>query len=674
MSEAGRAELFQALFETAPDAMIVVDREGRIVLANVQAGRLFGYADADLLGQPVEALLPAALRSAHGAHRARFMANPRVRPMGAGFELVGMRRDGSEFPVEIGLSPIRAGDDPLYAASIRDISETQRARLTLARARYDSFIGQLGRLALESPDYEALLAQLPELVAEALSVEASAIFLSGTQRRELRARGSVGMPLEMLECLPVLLRQVNWKALASGGQRGAIALRDLQESNAGGLHALLEDAGFRDATLLPLFDLKESAGVLLALAREAQAFDRDKLHFLQSAGHLFTAAMQRNRSEERLAHAQRLEAIGQLTGGVAHDFNNLLTIISGNLQLLEDEEQGREQRAPVIQSALRAVRSGAALTRKLLAFARRQRLSPRPIAPSAWLGDVSVLLRRTLGETVVIHTRCMEGLPDVFVDPGELDAALVNLALNSRDAMPRGGELGIAVEAHESLAEDAALELEPGDYLSISVADTGIGMAPDVLARAMEPFFTTKISGKGSGLGLSMVYGFAKQSGGAMRIESQLGYGTRIVLYLPAAPQPSSPAAEPERAPLVSGGETVLVVEDEPEVREIAVAFLRSLGYWSRVAATAEEALDLLRGDIRIDLLFSDVVLGSGLTGVDLAHEAQRLRPGLRVLLASGYEHPLLGGDIDGAHFELLRKPYSREELASAIRGILDRR
>ena len=161
MSEAGRAELFQALFETAPDAMIVVDREGRIVLTNVQAGRLFGYADADLLGQPVEALLPAALRSAHGAHRARFMANPRVRPMGAGFELVGMRRDGSEFPVEIGLSPIRAGDDPLYAASIRDISETQRARLTLARARYDSFIGQLGRLALESPDYEALLTQLP---------------------------------------------------------------------------------------------------------------------------------------------------------------------------------------------------------------------------------------------------------------------------------------------------------------------------------------------------------------------------------------------------------------------------------------------------------------------------------------------------------------------------------
>jgi PAS domain S-box-containing protein len=671
MSAADRADLFQALFETAPDAMIVVDRDGRIVLANVQAGRLFGYGNADLRGMQVESLLPEALRSAHGAHRERFMANPRVRPMGAGFELVGMRRDGSEFPVEIGLSPIHAGDAPLYAASIRDISETQRARLTLARARYDSFVGQLGRLALESPDYEALLAQLPELVAEALEVEASAIFLSGTQRHELRARGSVGMPLEALERLPALLQPVNWKA-AVGGHRGAIALQDLPAS--GDLQALLGEAGFRDAALLPLFDRREAVGVLLALAGEAQAFDRDKLHFLQSAAHLFTAAMQRNRSEERLAHAQRLEAIGQLTGGVAHDFNNLLTIISGNLQLLEDEEEGREERAPIIQSALRAVRSGAALTRKLLAFARRQRLSPRPIAPAAWLGDVSVLLRRTLGETVLVHTRCEERLPDVFVDPGELDAALVNLALNSRDAMPRGGELGIAVEAHEALAEDATLELEPGRYLAISVADTGMGMAPEVLARALEPFFTTKSAGKGSGLGLSMVYGFAKQSGGAMRIESQLGYGTRIVLYLPVAPQPSAGAAEPERAAMTSGAEKVLVVEDEPEVREIAVAFLRSLGYSSRVAATAEEALDVLHGDPGIELLFSDVVLGSGMTGVDLAHEAQRLRPALRVLLASGYEHPLLGGDIDANRFDLLRKPYSREEFAAALRSTLDRR
>lgn len=672
MSVAERTELFRALFETAPDAMIVVDRGGRIVLANNQAGRLFGYGKAELQGLAVEALLPEALRSTHGAHRERFMANPRVRPMGAGFELVGMRRDGSEFPVEIGLSPISAGDDPLYAASIRDISETQRARLTLARARYDSFVGQLGRLALESPDYEALIEQLPELVAEALAVDASAIFLAGTQRQDLHARASVGMPLEVLERAPALLQRMNWNTAPASGSHGAIALQDLPESG-GGLYALLAGAGFRDAALVPLFDRKEAVGMLLALAGEAQAFDRDKLHFLQSAAHLFTAAMQRNRSEEQLAHAQRLEAIGQLTGGVAHDFNNLLTIISGNLQLLEDEEEGRQERAPIIHSALRAVRSGAALTRKLLAFARRQRLSPRPIAPAAWLGDVSALLKRTLGEGVVIHAGCEERLPDVFVDPGELDAALVNLALNSRDAMPRGGELSIFVGAHEVLGKDAASELDPGRYVSICVADTGIGMAPDVLARAMEPFFTTKTSGKGSGLGLSMVYGFVKQSGGAMHVESQLGYGTRIVLYLPVAPQPPASVAEPERTTMTRGGEKVLVVEDEPDVRDIAVAFLRSLGYSTRVAATPEEALEVLRDAADVELLFSDVVLGSGMTGVDLAHEAQRLRPGLRVLLTSGYEHPLLSGDNQADRFDLLRKPYSREAFAAAIRKTLDR-
>lgn len=671
MSVAEQADLFRALFETAPDAMIVVNREGRIVLANEQAGRLFGHSRDDLQGLTVEALLPEGLRAAHGVHRERFMANPRVRPMGAGFELVGMRRDGSEFPIEIGLSPIRGGAAPLYAASIRDISETQRARLALARARYDSFVGRVGRLALESPDYEALLVQLPELVAEALAVDASAIFLSGTQRHDLHARGSAGVPLELLERLPALLLQVDWRALPSSGYRNAFALQDLQERGAHDLRALLAEAGFRDAALLPLFDRQEAVGMLLAMAREVSAFDRDKLFFLQSAAHLLTAAMQRNRSEEQLAHAQRLEAIGQLTGGVAHDFNNLLTVISGNLQLLEDEPDVDERRTQIIQSALRAVHNGAALTRKLLAFARRQRLSPRPIAPATWLTDVAVLLKRTLGETVVIHARCADDLPDVFVDPGELDAALVNLALNSRDAMPRGGELRIDVDERDLPGEEAMLELAPGHYVSISVADTGIGMAPDVLARSMEPFFTTKSAGKGSGLGLSMVYGFVKQSGGAIRIDSQLGYGTRVVLHLPVAPQKAESAAVPERPVAKREGETVLVVEDEPDVREIAVAFLRSLGYASRVASTAEEALDVLRGGADVELLFSDVVLGSGLTGFDLAQEALRLRPDLHVLLTSGYERPQLNGE--GSRFDLLRKPYSREEFAAAIGKALAR-
>ncbi|MET0226949.1 MAG: PAS domain S-box protein [Dokdonella sp.] len=667
-----RAALFEALFDTAPDAMIVVDRNGHIVMANAQAERLFDYPNQGLLDLPIEALLPERLRAGHGAHRAGFMASPRVRPMGAGIELVGMRRDGSEFPVEIALSPVRDDGDPLYAASIRDISETQRARQALARARYDSFVGQIGRLALESRDYEAWLERLPEIITEALAIEGVAILLAGAQHSDLQLRGCRGVPPDLLDRLPELTGLNSWDMRAAALDHDGFTLQDFERRGFGDLRAAVLECGVLDAVVLPLFDRYEAMGVLLAFANGAHAFDRDKLRFLQSIAHLLSAALQRNRSEEQLAHAQRLEAIGQLTGGVAHDFNNLLTVISGNLQLLEDDDGFAADRGVIIQSALRAVGNGAALTRKLLAFARRQRLSPRAIALRAWLGELSVLLKRTLGETVVIRIECAANLPDVFADPGELDAAVVNLALNARDAMPRGGELTIAATLHEVGDDVATRELARGHYIAISVADTGIGMAPDVLARALEPFFTTKGVGKGSGLGLSMVYGFAKQSGGAMTIDSQLGYGTHATLYLPRAPARQQETHAAERPAKSSGGETVLVVEDEPDVRGIAVAFLRSLGYSSLVAATAEEALGLLREHAKVEVLFSDIVLGSGMTGVDLAREARRLRPGLPILLASGYEHATLDGTAQDT-LELLRKPYSRGDFAAAIRRVLDR-
>lgn len=664
------AGLFKALFETAPDAVIVVDRDGLIVLANVQADRLFGYAQHGLLGLPIEMLLPESLRAVHGVHRARFMANPRARPMGAGYELVGRRSDGSEFPVEIGLSPVRAGDDSLYAAAIRDVSETQRARQALARARYDAVVGDMGRLALESPNVEALLTRLPEIVASTLGIDAVAIILSDQQRREFRTRATRGMPVDLLDPLTALFGRDGWLARIPSGTHDALTLDDLTQIDGGGLRKRVTESGFQAAAVQILFDRYEPVGVLLVFASEMRAFDRDKLHFLQSIAHLLSASLQRSRSDEQLAHAQRLDAVGQLTGGIAHDFNNLLTVISGNLQLLEDDEIGMPDRAQIIQSALRAVGNGAALTRKLLAFARRQRLSPRSIAVQIWLTELSILLKRTLGETIATRIDCDPNLPNVFADPGELDAALVNLALNARDAMPRGGELSITVG--ECTIADTG-DLAAGHYVTIKVSDTGMGMTPGVLARVLEPFFTTKDVGKGSGLGLSMVYGFAKQSGGAMTMDSQLGYGTRVTLYLPSAPAPTAAPETRKHLPASHGGEIVLVVEDEPEVRGIAVSFLRSLGYASRVANDAEQALELLRQAVPIDLLFSDVVLGSGMNGFELAREARRQRPDLAVLLTSGYEHAVLQGDSAEAKLKLLRKPYSREEFSAALRSALDR-
>jgi nitrogen-specific signal transduction histidine kinase len=391
------------------------------------------------------------------------------------------------------------------------------------------------------------------------------------------------------------------------------------------------------------------------------------MHFLQSVANLLAIAMQRIRLEEQLSHAQRLEAIGQLTGGIAHDFNNLLTVISGNLQILEDELADRPDAREIAGNALRAVGRGADLTRKLLAFARRQRLTPRACDPHELLGELGTMLRRTLGEGVQLTIHAPEGIAPVFVDPSQLDTALLNLALNARDAMPRGGRLTIEAEGRR-VAEDAAnAELNPGRYVVFSVRDTGLGMEPEVLARAFEPFFTTKEHGKGNGLGLSMVYGFVKQSGGHVHVESRLGYGTCVELHLPAAEAAESREEAPRVAPPVHGKETILVVEDEDGVREIAVAFLRSLGYSVLATPRAEAALEILAAHDEIALLFSDVALGAGMDGVELAGRACHLRPALGVLLTSGYEH----SNPVGSAFTLLPKPYRREELSAAVRAVL---
>jgi len=523
-------------------------------------------------------------------------------------------------------------------------------------------VGQAGRLALESRDNETLLQSVAEIVANALSVDAVAVLIAGTRQRDLHIRASLGMSAQMLERVPPLF---NAEPSPLRDMRTPCTLADLDRGGgAKDLRTLGLESGFSDAAIVALYDRYEPFGALMVFANSAPAFDRDKLHFLQSVANLLSSAMQRSRSEEQLAHAQRLDAIGQLTGGVAHDFNKLLTVISGKLQLLESES-ATDEREQIIQSALRAVRNGAALTRKLLAFARRQRLTPRTIEPQSWLQELSVLLERTLGESIAISVDCPPGLPNVYADPGELDAALVNLALNARDAMPRGGRLSIGIQDSSTTGDGEVADLKAGQYVKIRVSDTGLGMAPDVLARALEPFFTTKVAGKGSGLGLSMVYGFARQSGGTLTMESQLGYGTRVALYLPSANAPATSPSTRDHSTGAHGGETVLVVEDEPEVRGIAIAFLKSLGYASLVAVDADQALGILRTHPDIDLLFSDVVLGSGMTGVDLASEALRLNPGLPVLLTSGYEHAMLDDD---APFPLLRKPYSREDFAAAVR------
>jgi PAS domain S-box-containing protein len=388
---------------------------------------------------------------------------------------------------------------------------------------------------------------------------------------------------------------------------------------------------------------------------------------------------QRAEAEEALRQAQKMETLGQLTGGVAHDFNNLLQIVSGNLELLQrglGEDQPRLRRAA--DNAARGAERAAVLTQRLLAFSRRQPLAPKPIEANQLVAGMTDLLHRTLGETVEVETRLAAGLWPVEADPHQLENAILNLAINGRDAMSGGGRLVIAT-ANARVEQPGVApfgQLPPGDYVAITVTDGGVGMDAETLARACEPFFTTKDVGKGTGLGLSMVYGFAKQSGGDLLIESAPGVGTSVRLCLPRrAPGGAEVAAGPEPpAPRGRGDETILVCEDDEDVRAFTVQALGELGYGVLEAADGPAALRLLeRQDERVDLLFTDVVLPGGMSGAEMASRARALRPGLKILYTTGYARDAIvhGGRLDPG-VTLIAKPFSHAQLAQRVREMLD--
>ena len=378
---------------------------------------------------------------------------------------------------------------------------------------------------------------------------------------------------------------------------------------------------------------------------------------------------------QKLSQSQKMEAIGQLTGGVAHDFNNLLTVILGNAEHLAEKLASHRELRGFAEDIATSAERGADLTRSLLAFSRKQPLMPKDIDIGQKVLGMEQLLRRTLGEHIECEFLLDRDLWLASIDPGQLAAALLNLVLNARDAMPEGGRLTVEVRNASLDQDDAALngDAPPGDYVTVAVTDTGSGMTPEVAARAFEPFFTTKEVGKGTGLGLSMVYGFAQQSGGSMQITSELGHGTVVRLCFPrvGAPQANTPPPV-DQTVSPAGNETILVVEDDDMVRSYVEGELKQLGYRVIVTPNGPAALEMLRQKADIDLLFSDIVMPGGMFGPELAHEAQRLRPGLKVLLTSGYsEHPVDPRDRSDQGFEILNKPYRRHELASRLQSVL---
>ena len=384
---------------------------------------------------------------------------------------------------------------------------------------------------------------------------------------------------------------------------------------------------------------------------------------------------EREQAQDQLRRAQRMEAVGHLTGGVAHDFNNLLQVIRGNLELVRRTSRTNEAAAQRVRNALRGADRAGQLTRQLLAFARRQPLEPKVINLGRLVTDMAEMLRRTLGETVEVETVIAGGLWNTLADPAQVESAILNLAINARDAMPKGGRLTIEI-TNAVLDQDYALreaEIEAGQYVLLAVSDTGHGMTSETVAKVFEPFFTTKSEEKGTGLGLSMVYGFVAQSHGHVQIYSEPGDGTTVKIFLPRSRQPASGGrAGAGRGSLRGRSEVILVVEDDDLVRASAVSMLRDLGYTCIHASDGAQALEVLKGGAKIDLLFTDVIMPGQVKSRDLAAQAQRLRPGLPVLFTSGYTENAIvhHGRLDPG-VQLISKPYTRDELARKMRALL---
>ena len=385
---------------------------------------------------------------------------------------------------------------------------------------------------------------------------------------------------------------------------------------------------------------------------------------------------QQRRLESELRHSQKLEAVGQLTGGIAHDFNNLLSVVIGNLQLLERPLKSEPRLGAHITTALRAALRGADLTRRLLAFARQQVLEPRMLSPSRLVGGTKDLLKRTLGAAIELKSELAIDTWPIFADPAQLESSVLNLAINARDAMPDGGCLTLATR-NASLGEDDPgrhPSLAPGDYVEVSVRDTGVGMTADVQKRAFEPFFTTKETGKGTGLGLSMVYGFLEQSGGVATIDSEPGRGTTVRLWFPRSLLPGAVAldGDGDELELPGGNETVLVVDGDADVRETAASALRMLGYQVLEAGSGTQALAALEQEPEVGLMLADLILPGGMLGAELASRAGSVRSGLKVLHTSALSQPGLRDLSAPSGSNVLHKPYAIAELARRVRAVLD--
>ncbi|MEK7820560.1 MAG: PAS domain S-box protein, partial [Pseudomonadota bacterium] len=633
------AENLKGIIDNIMEGIITADERGAIISFNRAVERITGHAAKDVIGRNVDILIPEPHRSRHDRYLAAYLAGAPAKVIGKGMRrLEVLHKNGTLIPIEFGVAETRRGGARIFIGVLHDLSDQVAAEAAdQKRAR----------------EIESLFQASPAAII-ALDRDTKVVWWNAAAERifGFTAAEAIGRPHPVVPQAEVEHFQNHFRRAMAGE-----SLRDIRAT--------------RQAKGGRMVDVEFSSAPLM-----------DARHNVIGVVYAVNDVTERVQLERQLLQAQKMEAVGQLTGGIAHDFNNLLGVLIGNLDLLRERVAHDRETLELADAALEAGVRGAELNKRLLAFSRRQALAPETVDVNAALTAMARMLRRSLGERIEIDLHCADGVWPVRVDPVQLETAIVNLGVNARDAMPHGGTLTLETRNAPLDADYAARHesLKPGDYVMIAVSDSGVGMTPEVLARVFDPFFTTKPVGQGTGLGLSMVYGFLKQSGGHVNIYSEPGEGTTIRLYLPrdtaGTEAPRTADAAEKHSPTYN--ELVLAVEDNPDMRRIAVRQLKELGYRVVEAENADKALALLDEGLKPDLAFLDVIMPGTMDGLDLAQHIEKRLPGVGILMTSGFTERATpearkNGDKT-IPFPILDKPYRKDDLARAMRAALDNR